>query len=113
MRTEQQLSIDFDAAMRHRRAPAQRHSATSRAAAASIEPTAGTKRAIVLAFLRGCGAAGATDDQMQAGIPMSANTQRPRRVELVRAHLVVDSGKTRLTPGGDDAVVWVAREFHA
>lgn len=89
-------------------APYQRHSATSRAAAAGIAPKAGTKRAQVLDFLREQGAAGATDEEMQRGIPMSANTQRPRRVELLAAKLIEDSGMTRKTAGGDEAVVWVA-----
>ena len=94
-----QLAIDFAA-------PYQRHSMTSRAAAERIEPKLGTKRAIVLAFLRSNG--GATDEEMQRSIPMGANTQRPRRVELVAARLIRDSGKTRATSGGDQAVVWEA-----
>lgn len=97
-----QLAIQF--------APYQRHSRTSRAAAKGIEPKAGTKRAMVLAFLRGRGAIGATDDEMQRLIPMSANTQRPRRVELVASGLIVDSGMERDTSGGAGAVVWVAVE---
>ena len=88
-------------------APYQRHSATSRAAAIGIAPRAGTKRAQVLDFLRSH-KEGATDEEMQECIPMSANTQRPRRCELVAAKFIKDSGRTRKTVGGDDAVVWVA-----
>lgn len=88
-------------------APYQRHSATSKAAAIGIEPKAGTKRAQVLDFLRDH-PEGATDEEMQQCIPMSPNTQRPRRVELLTAKLIKDSGRTRKTVGGDDAVVWVA-----
>lgn len=102
-----QLPIDFTPAP----APYQRHSRTSRAAAASIEPKTGTKRAVVLAFLRGRGRAGATDEEMQREIPMGPNTQRPRRVELVAARLIRDSGRERNTAGGDAAVVWVATEY--
>lgn len=101
-----QLAINFEAP-----APFQRHSATSKAAALSAEPTAGTKRAIALAFLRGRGLVGATDEEMQELIPLTPNTQRPRRVELVKGKFVVDSGRTRKTRGGDDAVVWLAAEF--
>ena len=90
------------------RAPYQRHSATSKAAAAGVEPTAGTKRAKVLEYIRSCSAQGATDEEMQQCIPMLSNTQRPRRVELLKAGLIVDSGLTRKTVGGDDAVVWRA-----
>lgn len=95
-----QLTIDFTP-------PYQRHSATSRAAAAAIEPKAGTKRAKVLEYIRSCSAQGATDEEMQQCIPMGSNTQRPRRVELVKAKLIKDSGRTRRTAGGDEAVVWV------
>lgn len=92
-------------------APYQRHSPTSRAAAVAIEPVAGTRRAQVLAFIRERGAAGATDEEMQLRIPMSPNTQRPRRVELVQGQHIVNSGRTRQTLAGDEAVVWVASEI--
>ena len=92
------------------RAPYVRHSATSKAAAAGVEPTAGTKRAKVLEYIRSCSAQGATDEEMQLCIPLGPNTQRPRRVELLRAGLIVDSGLTRKTVGGLDAVVWVSAE---
>ena len=104
-----QLAINFTPST----APYQRRSATSRAAAMSVEPKTGTQRAIVLAFLRGCGPSGATDEQMQALIPLSANTQRPRRVELVKALLVVDSGLTKTTQSGKGAVLWIATECAA
>lgn len=102
-----QLNFEFQPA------PYQRHSATSRAAAIGIEPKAGTKRALVLEYIRSCSAQGATDEEMQQCIPMGPNTQRPRRVELVAAKVIKDSGRTRKTVGGDDAVVWVAAEFQA
>lgn len=98
-----QRALDFTARPRY-----VRNSDTSRAAQASAEPKAGTKRALVLAFIRGRGAEGATDEEVQMGLPISANTERPRRVELVDAGLVVDSKRRRATVGGDLAVVWVA-----
>ena len=57
-----QAALDFDA--RPRRV---RTSDTSRAAQASAEPKAGTKRALLLAFIRGRGAEGATDEEIQMG----------------------------------------------
>ncbi len=93
--------------------PYQANSATSKAAALSAEPTAGTKRAILLSFLRGRGAEGATDEEMQLTLPMAQNTQSPRRGELVKGLFVIDSGKTRKTVGGDDATVWIAKEFRS
>lgn len=88
--------------------PYQQHSATSKAAAERIEPRAGTQRALVLAHLRDMEDCGATDEEMQRIMPMSANSQRPRRQELVKAGWVVDSGRTRKTASFFDAVVWVA-----
>jgi hypothetical protein len=88
--------------------PYQHHSETSRAAAERIAPTAGTKRADVLAYIKECGACGATDEEMQRGMPMPANTQRPRRIELVQMGFVKWGGATRATVSGDHALVWVA-----
>jgi hypothetical protein len=88
--------------------PYQRHSATSRRAAERIAPMAPTKRGEVLAFITACGPEGATDEEMQRRMPMPANTQRPRRIELVADGFVKSSGKTRVTRSGDYAVVWVA-----
>lgn len=88
--------------------PYQRHSLTSRRAAARIAPMAHTKRGEVLAFLASCGPEGATDEEMQSRMPMPANTQRPRRIELVADGFVKASNKTRTTRSGDYAVVWVA-----
>ena len=89
--------------------PAQRHSPTSRAAAAAIEPRAGTHRWAVLRLIRRYRTLGVTDEQMQDWLPMNPSTQRPRRIELVAAGLVADSGRTRPTRSGRQAVVWVAR----
>ena len=90
--------------------PAQRHSATSVAAAEAIAPSAGTLRYKLLTWLRDRGEVGATDEEMQLGVPMAASTQRPRRGELVAAGYVKDSGSTRSTKSGRAAVVWVANE---
>lgn len=80
------------------------HPDTSRAAAWRIAPKTGTKRRQVLDAIRNSD--GLTDEEMQRSIPMSANTQRPRRVELVEGGFIKDSGERRPTAGGDLAVVW-------
>lgn len=77
---------------------------TSRAAALSAAPRAGTKRALVLQAIVDMG--GLTDEEMQKIIPMSPNTQRPRRVELVTGGFIKDSGQRRKTSTGDMAIVW-------
>jgi hypothetical protein len=84
--------------------PYVRHSETSRAAADAMAPHVTPLQQKVMDFLREHGPA--TDEEMQAGIPMGANTQRPRRVELVAKGRVIDSGKTRTGTSGKQAVVW-------
>lgn len=86
--------------------PAQQHSATSVAAAQAIRSNAQTLRARVLEYLQSRGETGATDEEIQAGLGMAQNTQRPRRVELVAGGLVIDSGKTWATASGRQATVW-------
>lgn len=88
--------------------PAQRHSDTSRDAALNMEPSAVSLRASCLAHFRRMGDRGATDEEQQRALDMNPSTQRPRRIELCRAGLVVDSGDRRLTEAGRRAVVWIA-----
>ena len=89
--------------------PSQRHSETSRAAAANIAPEAGTLRAKVLAFIVTAGENGATDQEIQDGLGMDGNTERPRRRELEKGGFIVDSGRTRVCRSKQAAVVWVAK----
>ena len=80
---------------------------TSRDAARDIAPTAATLRGQVLAWLKKAGTHGATDIEMQDGLGMDPSTQRPRRVELVRAKLVADSGRKRVSEHtGKKCIVW-------
>lgn len=83
---------------------------TQRVAAAQIAPATGTLRRKVLFYLFTCGTAGATDEQMQVGLDLNPSTQRPRRIELVEAGLVKDSGRTDKTRSGRSAVVWVVTD---
>lgn len=84
---------------------------TSIEAAESIQSSKAAMQEEVLSFLRGMGREGATDEQMQLGIPMAQNTQRPRRVELMQDGRVVYANKRRGTQSGRSAKVWVAKEF--
>lgn len=92
-------------------APYQRHSETSKESALNAEPKAGTKRFLLLEFLRARGAVGATDEEMQDALHINPNTQRPRRGELVERKFVVESDITRTTTSGGKATVWIAAEF--
>jgi hypothetical protein len=65
-------------------------------------------RAKIYAMLVERGEMGATDEEMQLGIPMNPSTQRPRRGELADAGFVIESDKVRKTKSGRNAIVWVA-----
>lgn len=80
---------------------------TSRHAALRALPKSGTQRARVLNLLRNV-QDGLTDEQMQAALALSPNSQRPRRVELVAGGWVKDSGERRPTAMGCESIVWVA-----
>ena len=88
------------------RAPSVQHSRTSMAAADSLDgDRLNSLQRSVVAFLRERGVHGATDEEMQLGIPMPPSTQRPRRIELVRRGLVVEAG-TRKARSGRFARAW-------
>jgi transcription initiation factor IIE alpha subunit len=88
-------------------APAVRGSVTSAAAADSLTPaTLNAMQRRVYDLLVWRGETGATDEEMQAELEMSPNTQRPRRIELARRGMIVESGSTRRTASGRMAVVW-------
>jgi hypothetical protein len=91
--------------------PYQKHSPTSKAAAHDISGQAHNLREVVFNFIDRMGARGATDDEIEVGLQISPSTVRPRRVELVEAGKVVDSGRTRPTRSGRQAVVWIARRW--
>lgn len=81
---------------------------TTRAAAAAVLPRSGTQRrkvydAILDAAGRGYG--GATDLELTRATGLGGNSVRPRRLELVEAGLVVDTGHRR-TADGTAHIVW-------
>lgn len=88
--------------------PATNGTPTSNEAATLIEPSAATLRGHVLAFLRQRAEAGATDEEMQRSLGMNPSTQRPRRVELERAGLILRTADVRKTSSGRNAIVFRA-----
>ncbi len=78
---------------------------TSQRAAIKAFPKSGTKRQKIYNAIKLFG--GLTDEEIERTLDMSGNTVRPSRVSLVRDALVMDSGKTRKTVSGNDAIVWV------
>ena len=87
--------------------PFVRHSDTSREAAESGSHTArSTVRHRVHDFIDEQGDGGATDEEIIDAIGGNPSGIRPRRIELVQAGLVRDSGKRRATRSGRQAVIW-------
>lgn len=61
----------------------------------------------VFAFLASRGEDGATDEEAATVLRLKAQTFTPRRGELVKAGLVVDTGRRRSTTSGRPAAVWI------
>jgi predicted transcriptional regulator len=80
--------------------------ATSLAARSSRRP-AHTQRRRVFLFILNRGPLGATLEEIEVALDLSGNTIRPRRVELEAKGFVEDSGRTRKTTSGREAIVWV------
>lgn len=86
-------------------APAQQHSATSRAAAEALGMGAlNALQRVVFLWIAEHGPA--TDEEIAAGLGMNPSTARPRRIELVRRGFVVPAG-TRRAASGRMATVWM------
>ena len=83
--------------------PHQRHSDTSRMAAASVAPSFSGVR---LQVLRAISRHSLTDEQGQSIVGMTGNSYRPCRVTLMDAGYVEDTGSRRKTASGRTAVVW-------
>lgn len=81
------------------------HPETSHEAAARALGRSGGARRRVLEALT---TFALTDDEMQVLLCMPANTQRPRRVELVDMGYVQSTGLRRTTTTGAEAIVWWA-----
>lgn len=86
------------------------HPDTAHQAAQAVAPRTGTLRHKVWEHVKARGFYGATDNEMQDDIPMPANTQRPRRVELVQGGLIADSGRRRRHEG-QLTIVWVTADI--
>jgi hypothetical protein len=83
------------------------HPDTSYAAARRALGRTGTARRRVLAALV---ARELTDEEMQAQLQMSANTQRPRRVELCAHGYVAATAARRKTVTGAWSIVWTVTD---
>lgn len=86
--------------------PAQAHSAASVAAAGKARAAAPTQRQRILDHLRTHGPA--TDEQIADALGLNPSTERPRRIELVRAGLVTATEGAGRTRAGRVAALWRA-----
>lgn len=85
---------------------------TSFAAARSVAKAAKSKRAIAHAFVESCGEYGATADEVAIGSGWEQlYSSRPRLSELVKAGLIVSSGRDRRGVSGRWQTVWVAQHY--
>lgn len=91
------------------RAPYQKHSATSKAAAMSMLKPLGRLQQMVYDEILERG--GCTDLDLEVTLGLIGSTARPRRVELLRRGLIEDSGERRPTDSGRLAVVWRATKI--
>lgn len=84
---------------------------TSRAAMPTPEVRA-TKRELVLQYFVRQGNAGATDCEGQRATGLGPQSYGPRRIELRKDGLVMDSLRRRRTEHNKEAIVWVLTEAH-
>lgn len=82
-------------------------SETSKAAYRSIKRCSGTIREQLFAYIEQEGLNGTTDDEMEVVFGYRHQTVSARRRELVQAERIVDSGNTRETRSGRQAIIWV------
>jgi hypothetical protein len=81
-------------------------SATSEAAADSVNPTAAANLREQIHALIQKSPDGLTDEEIQDQLKLEGNTERPRRWELSKAGRIGKSG-TRATKTGRQAAVWI------
>ena len=77
------------------------------AAATAIGAKAPNLRQAVLDFIRSRREYRATDHEVAQALDLLTDTSRARRVELRDLGMIVDSGRTRPTPSGRAATVWI------
>jgi len=101
------LSSVFSPPVAYDRAP-HNSTPTSQAAARHVAPKMPTRRARILSYIRQCGYAGATADEICQALEMWPQSATPRINELAKAGHITDSGRTRLTRSSRNAIVWIA-----
>jgi hypothetical protein len=80
---------------------------TSEEAAAKVLGRSGSQRRRVFDFITGQASYGATDEEIADRLGMNPSSVRPRRLELLHAELIEDSGIRRETSSQSKAIVWI------
>ncbi len=80
---------------------------TSRAAAEFVRSCVNSQAVRVWGFIESQGERGATDKEIQAGLQLDGNSQRPRRVWLMRNGFVKPKGAPCEHVVRDRSIVWV------
>lgn len=91
-------------------APYVRKSKTSKAAAKSVKPFLPTQRLLVVRTIEAQGERGLTCDGVEEITGLRHQACSARVLELREAGLIVDSGRTRKTRSGRQAVIYVVPE---
>lgn len=94
------------------RPPARRNApaGTSSESARRIAGIAPRDRERILDYIASRGPDGATDDEGETALAIRCQTYTPRRGELARLGLILDSGRRRPTASGRPAAVWIVPE---
>lgn len=80
----------------------------SQNAAETVKPYVNRLRQRVYDLIKSAGYQGLTDEMIQHQLRMNANTERPRRVELVKSGKVKAGTFRYYTSSGRPATAWVA-----
>lgn len=70
-----------------------------------------SQRQCVYDLIRQAGLEGCTDDELMARTGLRGSSLHPRRWQLAKDGIIKDSGRTRPTSSGMDAIVWVVTQL--
>lgn len=80
---------------------------TERAAARKVRFGTGTQKRLIYDAIAAAGDQGLIDEEIAVLPGVKDTAHRTRRNELVKAGVVKDSGRTRLTDSGTESIIWV------
>lgn len=87
------------------------HPQTSQDAVKKARISSGSRRKMILDLIKRHREIGLCDHEIIELTGLSPNTARPTRISLMKDGFVVNSGRTRRTATGNNAIVWIADTF--